>query len=635
MRFLAQLLFCKMMLIVSIIIIAPSSAHASEPWTPMPFTHFNGVKQVLVSDNGSEYALDFSERRIALPQGMIPQAVLPHEGSGWLILGRQAISGFWNAVTVSATGDVKTLTPPEHVNTQFYLLHGFNALSQPFAVIYDVVETMPSGRSGKTVRDGVDLYRLSVKDQALNFERIIDKSPLGGLDNTIRDVAETGAHVVCGHRLCWRVRSDVSKIGDVNIEVVQPASWADAVIVDVKNINGQGMALIRLDYDDRFRAPPKADETIFRLCTIEAQSVCTPLATSDIPLTWRDQKTITTVQSCEDLSRTLTHDLATQANGGLAYIGMNNFEGRIPWSQVYVLDGLLDIAEGKALKGAAFNAIREQARTRIRLELSHWDALADTVTPWFWSKRYSVERQPIVSLVHMGRMTRIAARAQKLGLLSAESSAVKALSQEVITPDKVMEREVNWRMTIRKGITFWMDGGNVPWNYQSSWIEGVASLNQTLVAETVRQSAITMTLDFIKQELEETRPKLWKYCRGGCQEGWKESDGVSTNTPNWEGNKTRTDTAHISYRTMDARAVLELRRALSLPALDWIPSYFKSLVEEGWLSPWLIASLQESGQTPTLHTGLIALSARAPLAYESPNQVWALDELAKVKGCGG
>ena len=126
------------------------------------------------------------------------------------------------------------------------------------------------------------------------------------------------------------------------------------------------------------------------------------------------------------------------------------------------------------------------------------------------------------------------------------------------------------------------------------------------------------------------RRDLWNYCSGRCQDGWTATDAVSSNTPVWEGNKTRTATAHISYRTMDARALLDATALWKLNDLGWSASYVRDLVERGRLYPSAAAPLAQFGVRPGLGTDLQLRYGRSTIPYETHSQVWALDAVGRT-----
>jgi hypothetical protein len=77
-------------------------------------------------------------------------------------------------------------------------------------------------------------------------------------------------------------------------------------------------------------------------------------------------------------------DLGRSQQGGVLEFGVNNIEGRIPWSQVYYLNGLMDALllenlhrDGKAI----FSQIEDALVDRITLEILSLDDLLDNHGP--------------------------------------------------------------------------------------------------------------------------------------------------------------------------------------------------------------------------------------------------------------
>jgi hypothetical protein len=204
----------------------------------------------------------------------------------------------------------------------------------------------------------------------------------------------------------------------------------------------------------------------------------------------------------------------------------------------------------------------------------------------------------------------------------------------MVTFDRSVERLGSEQLFLKHGAPFWLDGANTPWNYQSGWIEGLAELQSVKPASPELQEAVRkMIASFIAVEITEKRPHIWQYCAGVCQEGWSSASRTSVNTPIWEGNKTRTSTAHISYRTMDVRAVLEAMKAFGDAAPSWFPAYALGLIEQGWIYPMGAASLRRFGLSPVLSPTLIAAYGRAATPFDIHNQIWALDAAVKRLGC--
>lgn len=610
-------------------------AKASE--VELPFTSIDsgaGRMKVRVERDGTAVTLEQATSSWQLPIGVVPQQALAL-GRDRLLLARQALAGNWRAFRLDTGGHVAELAVDPELGRRLLLMHGFRAGNDLFAVAYDVEGTIAAGRSGSVVRDGMDLYRVDVIDSRLSLTQVIDKSALGGLDNAFRDMAIPDGHLVCGQSGCWRLRMR-DGVMSADEAMVMPKGWAGFVQIELFMRDGEARALLRRDDDDRFTQPPVAGSVTYRDCPVLRDDGCIDLPPDRLPSGVTARGEISYVEACADVSAMLERDLTRLPNGGLTFWAMNNHEGRIPWGQVYVLDGMLDVAEGKVLKSAAFDGLRDAMLRRVALEVASWGRLADTESPWLWSRRYSIERRDIVSVVHLGRMARLAARLLALqpDLKAPLDPLLHALRRELGSFERTIEVAGERQLRVKRGADFWLDGGNAAWNIQNAWIEGVAALDRLGPGLTAsRPLAGSLVEDFIATEIAPLRPDIWQYCAGRCQEGWMAAESISVNKPDWEGNKTRTSTAHASYRAMDARAVLEAMRLWNLPGLAWFPDYVRGLVERGWLYPMVGAPLSEHGITPVLHPALVGRYGRAAIPFDIHNQIWALDQIARSLGC--
>jgi hypothetical protein len=248
---------------------------------------------------------------------------------------------------------------------------------------------------------------------------------------------------------------------------------------------------------------------------------------------------------------------------------------------------------------------------------------------WFISRRYSLNREDLPSTVHLGRIHRVLSRARALGCPGLDA-AMADISNELIDPRRVGERIVRREgaaplLTFSKGIPFWADGVNTPWNYQSAWIEAVSAGGLTQGSQQMRDTARSMIQDFVTTERVQSAPTLWNYGAGRFAMGWTSADGISVNTPAWIGDhKASTPTAHISYRSMDALALGHADGAGVTPMSAQLRSYLVEQVRTGRLLPYVLEALTPTGETPQLDPRIRQLHARAVLPWHIQPQVWAL-----------
>ncbi|MFO1269634.1 MAG: hypothetical protein U1F25_19850, partial [Rubrivivax sp.] len=112
---------------------------------------------------------------------------------------------------------------------------------------------------------------------------------------------------------------------------------------------------------------------------------------------------------------------------------------------------------------------------------------------------------------------------------------------------------------------------------------------------------------------------------GPAFDGWSGGAGVSVNTPAYPGYR---DRAHISYRSLDAIALLRLA-ALSPAAVPAeVVANIRRLVAQGSLLPWVGSELARAGMPVALDEAVAYRHARSAGAWEIEAQVWALERLA-------
>src|SRR5690606_36557663 len=118
--------------------------------------------------------------------------------------------------------------------------------------------------------------------------------------------------------------------------------------------------------------------------------------------------------SAQELRDLFLYEKSRMRNGGLIDFGDNNLEGRVAWNQVYYLHGLLSVAHG----GLAFSSdeLNDYARRRVIAEVDLIARLSETDQPGFRVKRYSLDREPLLFALHIGRIAEVLSRADRQGL---------------------------------------------------------------------------------------------------------------------------------------------------------------------------------------------------------------------------
>lgn len=512
---------------------------------------------------------------------------------------------------------------PLQLRKNSYVLLVLADAASLFLVTYDVVANVPSGRSTQTVRNGFDVHRLSRTDRKIKL--MAQAVPLGGVDTLIHGTVDGGNVHLCGGARCFTVTEGGAR--EWNARVL---SGKD--IIELKFDGARAAAILRPAHDDRTGGALSRAGTAYQLAQFDQrEGSASRIDEADgIPwdLRWASGRpTHSMARTRGDYQRILAFDFNRMPFRGGVDFGNNNLEGRVVWSQFYYLSGLLSVAEGKL---GGLDSLRQTARARACAEIRLVAELGTTDAPGYAAKRYALDREALLSALHLGRIAEILKRAIELGcvLPSATATRLKADLQRL---DRTLEvRHVftyggkRWQyLGIRKGSPFWADGANVPYNYVSGYVRGLWALDPSDEATEWGRELLGPLLEY---ELSRPDVQLWRYWWGMGDDGWTEEQGVSLNTPAYSGNKG--GLAHVSYRTMDASAVLALGRRVPDERVRRLATLFRALVADGWLNPSLNHDLAASGRRARLQPSVARHHARAASWAEIDSQVWALDQLS-------
>lgn len=498
----------------------------------------------------------------------------------------------------------------EPLTANLYFLHALVARDSVFVIAYNTADTIPPGRSRNQYRDGIDLYRLG-RDAGggAQLREVSRMLPLGGIDSEFHDVAIAGGQASCAERGCILFDGAAPRI-------VTPSAWAGRELIELAGDGVRAFGLFQLAPDDRVDRLPRGGAPVHFVCRIAVDSTCealppkVPAELSVVDGSWR----VRYAESRDERIAVLIRDL--ERSPAQRYRFDTNLEGRIAWGQVYLLDAFVDIIlAGNALPAA----LVARARQQLSDELDGIAALSQTET-WFWSKRYSVGRQRMATVTHLGRISSLVERARQLPDAADRGELARSLMADLTSLERTIERRDGPVLTIKRDAPFWLDGGNAPWNFQSAWLEAMARGGQS------REAVASLVALMVQQERLNMLPITWRYAWGPAHEGWTRADNVSTHTPEWEGNKTRDigGMAHVSYRTMDARALVVAHRLMQVPLPPGFVDHLQLLVESGWLYPSLAADLAPLGNPPRLDDAIARLYSRSRRPFQIREQLWAL-----------
>lgn len=341
------------------------------------------------------------------------------------------------------------------------------------------------------------------------------------------------------------------------------------------------------------------------------------------------------------LTELLRHDLEGGPASGVMDLGRNNLEGTVAWSQIYFLNGLLDLLRLAASDNRAFDQFEPlygAARRRLDIEIYLLDRLLQTPMG-FLTKAFTVARAPSLFAVQTARLVLLFNRYQrevqtgvKLSIADDWRQRVLQLSEhiEVLSragPDTAELRPGRRYLAWPKGSAFFFDGLNVPFNHQNEWagavIDSVGGINDgDPLSGRVRAASeiINHFLDHVAPDGTMPANGKWPYWWGRAKQGWKESDSVSVNTARYAGDKS---VAFVSFRTIDVMSVLKAERVSSRAANPKLVDSIATLVSDGLVYPFAAQSFARKGIYPRLKPAVALQFIRMSAAWDLRNAVWA------------
>ncbi|MCG6121922.1 MAG: hypothetical protein MEP57_04345 [Microvirga sp.] len=341
-----------------------------------------------------------------------------------------------------------------------------------------------------------------------------------------------------------------------------------------------------------------------------------------------------------DFARMFAFDATRAQQTGLMEFGIGNEEGRIPWSQIYYLNGLIDLLlliDADEAMREAFGGQAQQIRTRLDLEMvwleRHWrEGLYAT-------QAFTVDRSPALFAVQTSRLLLLMDRYVTEIARGARSPAHEDVRRAVHCLDGHIEvlarggEPARWmsrgaaHLRWPKGSQFSFDGLAVPFNHQNEWAYAVLRTGSVEACPQARAAAVEI-LDHFATRIAPMGALpgngVWDYWWGVAHDGWSEEDGVSTNRPSYPGDKIR---AWISFRTIDAMALLAGADHLPYPTAENALVAVRSLTEKGLLYPFASYELARRGEAVRLERDVALTYARISAPWEMQSAVWAYRSL--------
>jgi hypothetical protein len=353
---------------------------------------------------------------------------------------------------------------------------------------------------------------------------------------------------------------------------------------------------------------------------------------------------INKISNDSDWAEMFAFDLRRAQQSGWMEFGINNTEGRIPWSQIYYLNGFLDIlflTRGNVPFFNIFGDLVLDIRRRLELEVILLNRV--WVDGNYFTKAFTVDRSAALFAVQTSRLLLLFDRYlaeldNQSGLSAYESvrSAVFSLKGSIDQLAKSGE-STNWigngiaRLQWPKGCKFYFDGTSVPFNHQNEWAYSVhRSLEnkenpfkgdegyESLVAAG---QIIDFFLEKSSNEGEFPRSGVWDYWWGKAYDGWTESDGVSLNNAAYKGDKIK---AWISFRTIDAMAAISSVDSKSPLTRNRIVSSVSNLLYHGRLYPFAAYEALRLGEMPRMRRDVAIRYARIGSPWEAQSASYAI-----------
>lgn len=341
----------------------------------------------------------------------------------------------------------------------------------------------------------------------------------------------------------------------------------------------------------------------------------------------------------EQLREMFVFDIERGKGSGTFNLGINNIEGRIPWSQMYYLNGLMDIimlAQRDEQMYKIFHPLLPQLRQRLDMEIGLIDQLLQT-DYYFKTRAFTVHREEALFAVQTGRLLLLFNRYRReipnpIPLQSFErvkkdvftlKNHIDVLSQEGESEKWLKKGRYHLRWP--KGSAFYFDGVAVPYNHQNEW--SYAILNALEPGDEKRypkavQAAKDIIAHFHDRMLKDgqfPRSGEWDYWWGQAYDGWKASDQVSLNKAEYPGDQSK---AWISFKSIDTMSLLNESR-LSGQGFQKLSDSALKLVNRGKLYPFVSYELVKGGVDPALSDKIVQQYIRVSSPWELQNASWA------------
>lgn len=611
--------------------------------TDVPFVAFQMERsksaprgKLLVTADGNDYCLALSPTSHIFTGSTVPVFV-KKSSNGTFVIGREKYTG---ALRIGKILNAEVSEIPISITSakNLQIEATFNLGDDIIILGYEPDTMIASGAGLKTTEQRLGAYLLSSSlSEANNPELTFTGLSIpGGLDQQVftAQLDDEKSSVVCQEVSCYQFISGSSKSGvEKNPRVILlpniPTTPSERIVELVPYMDGIG-ALVQ--------SRNEAEMPKYKICSSSPphwSPNCYQYAGNGIPYDLKvDSQQVLTVNNAEnslELEKILRLDMLKNKSG-VGQLGAGNFEGRIAWSNVYFVNGLLDLTLKKNNLSTEF---RQDVIDRLKHETNVISGQISSSNGLI-SRRYSLGRSDNVFLLHVARVLQVLYRARDASseelpsLKSAISKLEEAMIPGVSTVETLSTTNAAAQGTLdqliyQRGSSFWADGANVPFNYESGWISAVASSTNMLADNKLFETASAIVLRHWNSMQMTESPRTWSYSDGLLASGWSEQENVSTNTPSYAGDQNPPREADISYRTMDITAFLLASKVGILSVPQELDDYAISLIRESYLWPQVLAYIGPNYWPQDCSLDMtISQFARSNNLFELENQAWML-----------
>lgn len=502
-----------------------------------------------------------------------------------------------------------------------------------YLILYDAINNTPSGRSLTGVTNHSQIVFVDVHSKSVSI--LSTSLDLGGIDTALSSSQWGNGIAVCSINRCYSVENDNGvtdwdKSRWKNLYIFNDLNESAIEFVEVSFNDNQKIvsAIMRKTYDSRFNGNLTKDYADYYLVVFDDERLFHfEKIKDDVPWGLDFNNIVVNYKLASQAKNKIDvfyYDLERLTKNGKLQIAANNLEGRIVWSQLYYLNGIINAISLTSNN----NDIKQKLKSKLEKEVGLISELCNTEYPGLKVKRYSVEREPIDIALHLGLVNDFLYKIRSDNSLDIVSRKINAC---IIKNFDLIYRFENTLESDRKtrfegkyisypyfkiGYPFWADGANLPYNYVSGISLGL--LNYPNYKD---YSKIMEYLTPLLSEIQKisNADLAWRYWWGIGNSGWNETQNVSFNTPNYIGN--RDGLAHITYLTIDAKAVLSLNKRVELD--EKIIHRIENMTKKGLLLP-SVNEFYSENKMLTLETIPRLRYSRASAIWELQSQPYAL-----------